>query len=431
MKSILKKTTFLKKLKSPLFRDSAFQFILSTSTAGITFIQIPLLIKSLSLSGFGYLIICQTIGAIWAALTICQFNQAVLAYAPSNDNKDSIIKRTLILTILNYIFSMLIFSALAYQLAAIIPNYVSDISKSDILVIIPLTLSAAITGSPFLGAAFRVKTIYHEYMIAQLATAIFRLCTIYYCMQSDLGIWYIACAAFLLPDLVKIIILWLRVNTKLTSYTPLEKGTDNKIIRLSLAMNLHAITDLPTQQLDKLILLPLIGLNNIGIYQSIKRIGLLTSMVTGPFSGSLFHEYSKYINEGKQQSAIQLFHKTLPPFLFITGSFSLLLWCTRLTWGPIMLPGAPIDDSVLAGILILYCIASSFVGLHPLLISLKAIKKSLAITAFSNMLFILCAMTLAPKMQTLGIIIALYIQIISLLGIKYWIAKRHMETTCF
>lgn len=431
MNKLFRKISITKKLKSPLFRDSAFQFILSTSTAGISFIQIPLLIKSLSLSGFGYLIICQTIGAIWVALTICQLNQAVLAFAPNNDNKDGIIKRALILTILNYIISMLLFSVLSYQIAPVIAGLATDISRTDVLVLIPLVFSTAITSSPFLAAAFRVKSIYHEYMTAQLITAIIRLGAIYYCMQFDLGIWYIAFLAFLCPDLIKIITLWLRVNPQLTSCSPLEKGESRKMIRLSLAMNLHAITDLPTQQLDKLILLPLIGLNNIGIYQAIKRIGLLTSMVTSPFSGSLFHEYSKLINGGRQQSAIQLFHKSLLPFICITGLFSLLLWFTKSIWAPIMLPGAPIDDRVLGGILALYCIASSFVGLHPLLISLQAIKKSLAITIFSNALFILFAVTLAPKMQTLGIIIALYIQITSLLGIKYWIARRYMEPTCY
>lgn len=431
MKNIIEKKTLLNKLKSPLFTDSAFQFILSISTAGITFIQIPLLIKSLSMNGFGYLVICQTIGAIWVAFTICQFNQAVLAFAPNNTHKDEIIKRSLTMTVSNYAISMIIFSILSFQLANILSNYASNISKTDILAIIPIVFSTALTSSPFLAAVFRVKSIYHEYMIAQLLTATVRLGIIFYCMQMSLGLWYFACIAFLLPDLLKITILWFRVNGQLVSSRRLEKGTNKKIIRLSLAMNLHAITDLPSQQLDKLILLPFIGLNNIGIYQSIKRIGLLTSMVTGPFSGSLFHEYSKYINEGKQQSAINLFHKSLPLFLSATGSFSLLLWCTRSMWAPIMLPGASIDDSVLAGILVLYCLASSFIGLHPLLISLKAIKKSLAITAASNMLFVLFAIALAPSMHTAGIIIALYMQIISLLSIKYWIARQYMEKTCY
>ena len=431
MKITSKGTSFLNKMKSPLFKDSAFQFILSITTAGITFIQIPLLIKSLSLSGFGYLVISQTIGAIWAALTICQFNQAVLAFAPNNNNQDGIIRTSSIMTTANYVISMSIFSILSFQLSNVISNHVSDISKTEILSIIPIVLSSAISNSPFLAAVFRVKALFHEYMIAQLITAITRLMGIFYCMQMDLGIWYIACIAFLCPDLIKITILWLRANRKLSPGLSLEKGDNRKIVRLSLAMNLHAITDLPTQQLDKLILLPLIGLNNIGIYQSIKRIGLLTSMVTGPFSGSLFHEYSKFVNEGKQQSAIRLFHKSLPLFLLATGSFSLILWCTRLIWAPIMLPGASIDDTVLAGILVLYCIASSFVGLHPLLISLKAINKSLAITAASNLLFVIFAIALTPTMQTIGIITALYIQIISLLSIKYWITRRYMEKTCY
>lgn len=431
MNNIFRMDLLFNKLKSPLLKDSALQFILSTSTAAITFIQIPLLIKSLSLSGFGYLVICQTIGAIWTALTICQFNQAILAYAPNNQNKDGIIRRTSLMTILNYVISMSFFSILSYQFLNIISDYATGINEGDALVIIPIVLCSAITNSPYLAAVFRVKSIFHEYMFAQLLTAIARLVCIFYCMQMNLGLWSIAIIAFFLPDFIKIIILWLRVNWKLTASLPMDKGENTKIIRLSLAMNLHAITDLPTQQLDKLILLPFIGLNNIGIYQSIKRIGLLTSMVTGPFSASLFHEYAKFINEGKQQAAINLFHKSLPMFLFATGTFSLILWSTRTIWLPVMLPGAMIDDSVLAGILVLYCIASSFVGIHPLLISLKAIKQSLAITAASNLLFLITAVSLATSMQTIGIIIALYIQIASLLAIKYWIARQHMEQKCF
>lgn len=430
MRYLTERFSTLKRLKSPLLRDSAFQFILSAGTTSITIVQIPLLIKALSISGFGYLVICQAIGAIWSSLTIIQFNHAILAFAPESKHKDSIIKWSSTMTTVNYFFSMFVFSVIVIQTIEIISSQLPSIENTEILALIPIVLSSSLIGSPFLGAVYRVKSRYHEYMAAQLITAVIRLGIVYYCMYAKLSLFETAWVAFLAPEALKTILMWLRIKNELKQCQKLEKGLHLKILRLSAAMNLHAISDLPTQQLDKIILLPFIGVGNIGIYQSIKRIGLLTSMITGPFSGSLFHEYSTLTNSGRRKLALNLFHKTVPLFIIITGLFSLTLWITRSIWIPILLPGAIIDDMTLAGILILYCIASSFVGLHPLLIALKAVKKSLAATIISNLFFLFVAILLAPSMQTLGVIVALYVQIGSIITIKYWLTRKYLVQSC-
>ncbi|MFZ6048998.1 lipopolysaccharide biosynthesis protein [Pseudomonas sp. CR3202] len=423
---IMQVSALANKLKSQLIKDSALQFILSTSASLLAFIQIPLLINSLSLSGFGYIVLAQTVGAIWGTFTIAQLHQGLLSFAPNNSKSASIISWSIRASIVNFIVSTALLALVAGSAIYNINDSILPTSKSDALTIIPLAISTIIANSPLLGAIYRIENRYQEFMLYQLVTATARLLIIYIAAQSGLGIWFISMAAFLAPDLIKIMILHWRSRPQ-KSLSDLPKSERWKILKFSITMNITAAADLPAQQLDKIILLPFIGIANVGIYQSIKRVGLIISMVTSPFANSLFHEYSKLVNSGAPQKAIRLFHLSLAPFFIATTTFSLALSQTKEIWLPRFLPGAELEVTLLSHVLIIYCIASAFIGLHSLLYALRKLKAALCATLVSNAIFLIGAAILVPTYQMQGIIYSLALQVASILLIKYYVIRRSLR----
>ena len=414
---------------SRVAKDSILQFTFNVFGAGFSFLQLPLLLKLLGGQGFGDLVLFQTVVCVVSALTIVQFYQGMLKFAPSNINSEAIIQTMFRIGILNELISVAIIVLLVLLFPqTVISKFHFLSSNCSIGVILAIAVATVLPLGQTFATLLRLRGKFQFVVIVGAISSILRFFMLlsmplyHFSIGSTIG-W-----SFIVPELIRILAL-LFISSPLTFIKKVPPLANLKeILKFSYIVTIQEWCDLPGKQFDKIILSFFVQPVQIGIYQILRRIGTLMTMVVTPFSTSFFHEFSERINRNNISGAMKLFEKSTIAFSGISTLLALGLLLSKKIWVPRLFGSSPVDSHLVLLVIGIYIVVNGFNSVHTLLYSLGGIKTSFYITLASNTLFFVLALYLGSKYLAFGLVTAFGIQVLFATVAKLIVIYRIQKT---
>lgn len=383
--------------------------------AGLSFLAMPLLVAKIGIDGFGEFVLYQT--AIMLAFKLCnpQSWQAVSSIIYRYELKDrlSVIQSALAIDIICSVLSIFL-GIIAYLFFSYWLNLLS-VDFSNLILCLAI-LPCLQTGG--LSSIYRLENRYFVLAISDVSSASFR-CLLIYMMPEDASLTE-ALAIYVISEALKFLILLLPIFYRIIFFET------KKIIKIvpSLIKQIKwtwwgGIVDIPTNELDKLIVGYFLNMESVGLYQIIRRIGSIINIAASPLYQVLYPEAMKAALE-KNHVLIKSLMVKFSLIMFLCGAIAFgFIYTTTSLWGQAF-SGELNEYSiqlVLTYIVIQWGVII-FIHYHPIFTALNGVKANAILTMALNLLFAILFVGGVYEFGIEGGLLAIFIHYFSTVLIK-------------
>ena len=203
-----------------------------------------------------------------------------------------------------------------------------------------------------------------------------------------------------------------------------------ELLSFSLWTNLASTADLPVKQLDVFIVSKVVSLEAVAILKIIKSVSQVLAQIGTPIYQALFPQFSLLVAERRSAEAFHLLRRIAKLSLAFGFPLVLALGASSPLWlGPMFGEEVAAAWQVLAVYLALRLVSISFIGIHPLFISMGFARQNFQIVVLTNALYLVTAWLLASWLGLMGIVLAYGMQFSLVLLLKSLTIRRSMPTS--
>lgn len=415
--------------KNNMARNSLIIMFGQSIASVISFFNMFLILKGVGIYGQGIIAIVQSYSNIFNGIFNFQSYNAMVKYGAEALEKNDKYKFKQYMK--QAFIQDLITAFLAYIVAIFCVSLISQFMKWDneivyyvkiFLVTIPFNVSGSINAFLRLNDEFKIGALIS---IRVALIKMFLLIVSLYLKLHLIWFIYIEIGTTILNNIMFFYFGYksLRKN-ELDDFWKVKIRFDKEFTMFNFYNNIVSTIDMPTGTLVNLIINKMLGVNEVGIYNVLVKLGSLITKVTDPIAQSLLPELSKLVAKNDNNTAHKLVKKIFTVTL-IGGCCVIIL--SSIT-SPIWL-GLVLDVSIFN--IFLICIYFAYItlisalsGVHLLFISLNLVKYNVGITLICNIVYLLILYVLSITLGLVGIIISLIIQAIMIALIKYIFMRR-------
>jgi len=396
-----------------LLKQASFLLGSNVFASAVNFTAMVLLAKFLSAQNLGTYVLLQAYTLFLAALFNPQAWQGFIKFAAQNTNNISVIcqhtiRYDLIAAVVGVITSIII-APYYIQLMSLDSSHTITLQLMSFYLVINQTSTSI--GLLRYFDRFKVLALQNIVSSITLITGVLIGC------WFNLSIQYFALWSMLSLGLG---VLTINVNAiKLYSSKKIDFQNDQSnevktpigLLRFNFYAHLTGIVDLPVKQLDTILVGSLVAVEASGVYKIIKQIGTLTTKLTGPITQVLYPDLNKSLVDQQFEKVKFIFIRFTMIVAVVAIPIALVLGLTSEYWIGAIFNDYFVDYSKeLTLYLFIHALAVSWLAVHPTFLALGYVKHLFYLTVFTNIIFVVLAVLLAPIYGLMGVIMAIAIQ---------------------
>lgn len=426
----------IQKLRNNKIINNSLIILSTQSIAGIiSFINSFFSLKFIGVSGTGYVALAISYATLFNGLFNFQSYNALIKFgAEAKEKKDSekykfYIKMAMIQDIITA-FIAVFFGYISLDFLSSFMNWNPLMKKYAQIYLITIPLN--ITGS--LNAILRLNDEFSITGIINIYSNIFKFILIILCgfLNSDLIFYiYIEMIYVAFLNLLRFYFAYKSLKKQnLLNFVKTRLIFDKEFTKYNIFNNLVTSVDVPIGQAISLIINMILGVEVVGVYNFLLKIGTIVSQITESISQAIFPEFSIMVAQNNIKKAIGIMKKMFYSMNFL-GILSFLLIIVTF---PIWLSWLIGDSSIIYGIsFALYFFylffAAAIMPMHLLFISLNYVQYNFIIVVICNCIYLVLLFFLGTRFNLIGIIIAMIIQSSLVFISKYIIMKKNFEVS--
>lgn len=198
---------------------------------------------------------------------------------------------------------------------------------------------------------------------------------------------------------------------------------DKEFFKFNIYSNITVTLDLPFQYLAIFFINKYLGFSENTIYKIFQNIGSIMTKISSPITQVIYPEMAKAVSNKNIKLATEYFKKIFKYLSILTIAISTLIYITKGIWFNMLVGTNFYYNKELLSYLVFCIISTSFMGIHPLFISLGYIKYNIRILILSNGIYCTLLLILGGSNGLEGIIISLLVQCIIVVVLKGYIIK--------
>lgn len=398
----------------------------------ISFINTFIILKGIGVYGNGIIAVVQSYANIFNGVFNFQSYNAMIKFGAdaleANDMKlfKQYMKQAFIQDLITAIISIIS----GYLCVDIVSEFMKwDIEIVYFIKIYLITILFTVTGS--INGFLRLFDEFKVGAMIGIKTTIFKLFMLMLGISMNLNLNYYIIVEIIISLLSNMMLFYegykcLKKNN-CHDFMKVDIKFDKEFTMFNLHNNIVSTLDLPVGQLTTLAINKLLGVNEVGIYNVLIKLGSLVTRVTEPVSQSLLPELSKIVAKRDIKQALKIVKKI---FLYTVNCGFVIIIGLLLTykfWLGLFMP-ENIENAILVCMYFVYVvIVSSVSGTHLLFICLNLVRYNMAIIIVCNIVYLVMLYFLATNIGLLGIILSLIIQAVMVAIVKYIIMNINIR----
>lgn len=408
-----------------------FMVVFSTqSIAGIfNVINSLLLIKCVGIQGNGVIALVLVYATLFNGLFNFQSYNALTKFGAEAIEKNNINKYKMYIKLA--LIQDIITALLAFIVAFLCLDYTTQLMNWDKSLIFYtkiylITIPINITGS--LNAVLRLNDEFHITGLISIYSNIIKFFLLIILYFLKLPIYY-----FIIVE-----IIYVFVNNTIRFYYAFrslkKQGIldfykekvmyDKAFTKFNIYNNLVSTVDIPTGQAVSLIINMILGLQAVGIYNLLVKLGAIISQVTDALGQSIFLEFSILVARNEMQKAL---HITKKIFLYVNAFGIIIFFVSLLSynlWLSIFMK-PEIFYGLTFSLYFYYMIfSSSILPIHVLFTANNFVNYNLWIVIIGNTIYIFLLYILGNSFDLLGVVLSSFIQVVFVFLLKMWVLKK-------
>ncbi|SDV48611.1 Membrane protein involved in the export of O-antigen and teichoic acid [Chitinasiproducens palmae] len=395
----------------------------------INLLTIPLLISHWGMNGYGVYVTLFAVAATATAIFSLQPWQTVIRYWYSADEarQNDLLRQAIILDFFTCTLGSVIFAFTSdYFLTLVgLPKEYDSALKIQ-------ALSIFLSQAGFPVAYLRISDKFGAQATAQYVSAGVRLtsCLIIHFLSPS---FLIDIFLLMLPAIVQNLVLWLAALLCLRegkhSINFSNKSIDRAFFSYSAWINFKTILDLPINQLDKIIISRYLGVEATALYELLKKLGQIFSMVAQALSQVSFPVLAKRVSSGEGKTAFRSAIRFARLGLFATvGATGVLLIVTHLfNVQEISIKGSHLSIAVLCSYVFISLSSNSFIFVNVLFMSMGYIKKDTFIMILASSAYLALLAATIQRWQLQAVMLSLAAQVVIVVASKLMIISRSLS----
>ncbi len=431
-----------KKIKSYFIGSSIFNKIIKQSSILIigdlistifSFISLSLLLNYLSPSVYGSVILVNGYVMLIDSIVNFQTWQALIKYGSkelSVSNKlgfMQIIKSSFIVDTLTAIlgsFLAILFSEIAVKLIGIESEYLGYIRLYSIV------LCFHITGMP--TGVLRLLDKFKIITIQKIFSTIIKFFLIVLFVISKMSMEN-AFLLYMLIDLVNYLslIICSLVVLKREGYghwISTRVNFNKEFIKFVIHTNLSSTVNVPVKKLDIFFISSFLSVEMVAFYKFINQMAGYIDIIVQSIYKTIYPQQARLIAEQNYSEAVDITKKVF--YIIISMIIPVMVLSPLLLESIINLFFGEFYSSnwfLLMIYFIVNILIHSFIGIHPLFISMGYDRLNLVYTVISNAIYLLVLYILIIRLGIMGVIISILIQSVLLIVPKLFTIKRELN----
>lgn len=239
---------------------------------------------------------------------------------------------------------------------------------------------------------------------------------------------YYVCTEMIVNCITSCVLIYYSIctlkNIKCDNFLKEKVQFDKEFTFFNIYNNIVSTVDLPVGQLVNIIINKFLGVNEVGVYSILVKLGSLILRVTNPLTQALLPEFSKLIAQNNKKRAMSIVKKIFIYTNLLGIIVILILSLASPLWFELFMPLTLKNISLFIIYICYVTFTSSVSGLHLIFISLNLVKYNLPIVLIVNIIYLILVIILGNTLGLFGIIFALIIQALMVVLAKYVMILR-------
>jgi O-antigen/teichoic acid export membrane protein len=429
---------FKKKLnnifQNMIFKNFSILLIGNGIISLIGLINVFLSTKTIGLSGIGTIAIVQTYVLIITQLFNFQSFHSVIKYVVKNLEQKNIFKakKYIKMGFVFDLYSALLAMSLGFLLLHIVSVFFDwNIEIKFYIKLYLLTMLFNIMGTP--TALIRIFNRYEYITYTNVIIAISKLIIYTFGFLNNQPILFFLVTEGLLAILGNLIVfifgLNILKNNKLSGFYKEKIRFPLEFIKFNIYNNLATITELPVTQLTNFIINKYLGLEELGIFNILQKIGGVFLRLTNPIAQVIYPELSRLISKNKIKQGIILAFNIFK-YVSYAGIVTILVIIVIGRSG--ILSNYFEDSNKYFWLLIFYIIYLTFysgvTGINQLIIATGRVSINFYISLSTNLLYLLMLLMVINRFGLIGLVFTLFIQVFIASLLRIFVIKNERSS---
>lgn len=393
---------------SRIIRGGIAVSIVNVSTALVSLVLIPIMVRILGVREYGVQMLLQTVVSIAFTCSSVQYWQGVLLECSGGRSSKGQIKT---LCINGFVFEL---AGIIITLIVVYVVFASGLFRATEMNLHAVTILSLSYVVPLLGSPLVYLRIFDKYGIigyVGVASNVFKLILVFITGMAGgslLGLAY----ALLVPELCKLLAIGIYIYYDSRNADPgMAVNKMTGILKVGISSTGLAMLDLPITQVDKAIIGILLSAELLAVYSILKRLQGLANILSAPYYANMIPIFSAAIKCGQMNEVRSKFLKMTMVVFVMTLALSICI-----IMGYYLLPNDFIPELKRYGLamvfqMIIGVLAGTMVILNSLFWSLGKRKEILLITIASMVTYVFTAFVATGRLGLYGIQIALFLQL--------------------
>ncbi|MDW2318785.1 hypothetical protein R7127_00620 [Vibrio sp. 1159] len=296
------------------------------------------------------------------------------------------------------------------------------------LFVLPLLFSFALNCGAVIGY-FRAREQYLFVSIILMTSSITKLLAAYFINADIEELIIILCGIDGVVWFLSVcFLLFVKVGIKSVRGSKLQKL--KKFNSYALWGNIHSLVDIPVVYLDRIVISMVFTVELAGVFNLIKRIGGMVKQLSEPVLQILFPKFIDHLKENSVDKIKNIANKIMLTAIAISIFVVIFGYVGFDYFDRLLFKSLLIDYKIhviLFGVLQAYAFA--FIWVHPLCISLSAMKSVTAIIVLSNMVYLIVLMYSTERLGMYSLILSSLIQYTIVIISKLVIIRMKLKQT--
>lgn len=419
-------------LNNKIIKNSIIMFSTQSIAGFIGIINSLLIVKGVGIGGNGIIALVIAYSALFNGLFNFQSYHALIKFGAvaKENNKTYRYKMYIKLALLQDITTAIIATFIGYiclDKIALVMNWDSQMIYYTKLYLI--TIPFNITGS--LNAVFRLNDEFSITGIISIYANIFKFFLIIISFFFNLNILFYIIIEIIYSISINVIRFIYALKSlkkqKLLDFIKSKIIFDKDFTKYNILNNLVTAIDIPTGQAVNLIINMILGVESVGVYSLLVKLGSIVTQITDSIGQSIFPEFSLLLAKQKITEAVSISKKMLKFTIFLGVISFFIVFFSYPFWLQFLINKTNVNYGLSFALYTLFLfISSAILPIHALFLSGNLMKFNLIIVAFCNIIYLIFMLLLGNVLGLIGIILASLLQVTILSYLKIYILKKNM-----
>ncbi|WP_060988939.1 lipopolysaccharide biosynthesis protein [Photobacterium leiognathi] len=406
------------KIKKALYLLFAGGMIAST----LGFLLSVILLKLYGANDFGKYVLYQSYILFFASVFSLQTWQPLIKELISSEMKRNVFIGFFIPEIIFSFIGLIV----AYKFQQLFFNFfnINEASYS-LMMLSPIIF---LQNSSFFGV-FRFYNKHFFVNLVQISNVSLTIIlgTILFSFGMEIFLNYIY-TVYAITFLIAFFLSMLLLNKENNSVSLITINGIRKSIRLSFPFYVTSLTDIPIRDATLFFVNKYCGIEITSFYRILMQFSSLLSKVSLPIYQASYPEMVLLSKDKKNNELTKLIKNVTFLSFILISPIALLLIATYDYWIPMFFSESyKAFKEVFVFFMLIYALSGVFVAVHPAFVVICSHKLMVYITLFSNVMYLIVLIILAPFLGVWGILIACFCQISLVIGIKYKVIRSEIR----